>query len=181
MHFVCDADNEYWLHLASIRASYLSYSEAQAASIPEAVFTLVYMLFIIGLNAFIIGTLTLVVMKNDERTGQYRQRASNLKQNSSVNGIRPVSLSVRLALCSSISALNEFNLIHKQCICTSNVGFALLKRGCSYCIYTLVEIKKRVASAILEVIREYIMDLSEREETMGFGHAETKGRNARAP
>jgi hypothetical protein len=51
---------------------------------------LIYMLFIIGLNAFIIGTLTLVVMKNDERTGQYRQRASNLKQYSSVNGIKPV-------------------------------------------------------------------------------------------
>lgn len=78
------------LYWAVTTVATVGYGDFHAASIPEAIFTLIYMLFIIGLNAFIIGTLTLVVMKNDERTGQYRQRASNLKQYSSVNGIKPI-------------------------------------------------------------------------------------------
>ncbi len=43
-----------------------------------------------GFNAYIVGTITLVVMKGDERTGHYRQRASNLKQYSKVNSIPKV-------------------------------------------------------------------------------------------
>lgn len=43
-----------------------------------------------GFNAYIVGTITLVVMKGDERTGHYRQRASNLKQYSKVNTIPKV-------------------------------------------------------------------------------------------
>jgi hypothetical protein len=37
-----------------------------------------------------IGTITLVVMKGDERTGYYRQRANNLKQYSKVNNVPKV-------------------------------------------------------------------------------------------
>lgn len=36
------------------------------------------------------GTITLVVMKGDERTGNYRQRANNLKQYSKVNNVPKV-------------------------------------------------------------------------------------------
>jgi hypothetical protein len=43
-----------------------------------------------GFNSYIIGTITLVVMKGDERTGYYRQRANNLKQYSKVNNVPQV-------------------------------------------------------------------------------------------
>ena len=43
-----------------------------------------------GFNSYIIGTITLVVMKGDERTGHYRRCANNLKQYSKVNSVPKV-------------------------------------------------------------------------------------------
>lgn len=39
----------------------------------------VFLLFNIALGAYILGTITLLVVKNDERTGRYRDLSSNLK------------------------------------------------------------------------------------------------------
>lgn len=38
-----------------------------------------FLLFNIALGAYILGTITLLVVKNDERTGRYRDLSSNLK------------------------------------------------------------------------------------------------------
>jgi Ion channel len=102
----------------------VGYGDFHAASMPEAIFNLVFMLFTIGalgylwwhawlvrefasqqasyfrrqeagvlsagFNSYIIGTITLVVMKGDERTGHYRRCANNLKQYSKVNSVPKV-------------------------------------------------------------------------------------------
>jgi hypothetical protein len=39
----------------------------------------VFLLFNIALGAYILGTITLLVVKSDERTGRYRDMSSNLK------------------------------------------------------------------------------------------------------
>lgn len=39
----------------------------------------VFLLFNIALGAYILGTITLLVVKNDERTGRYRDLSTNLK------------------------------------------------------------------------------------------------------
>jgi hypothetical protein len=49
-----------------------------------------------GFNSYIIGTITLVVMKGDERTGHYRRCANNLKQYSKVNSVPKVKQDVSL-------------------------------------------------------------------------------------
>eukprot|EP00775_Hariotina_reticulata_P010172 gene10172-10332_t len=45
----------------------------------------VFLLFNIALGAYILGTITLLVVKNDERTGRYRDLSSNLKTYSTLN------------------------------------------------------------------------------------------------
>ncbi|KAF8054945.1 AKT1 [Scenedesmus sp. PABB004] len=46
---------------------------------PEAVFTIVYVFINIGVAAYIIGTITLLVVKGDEKTGAYRARLNVLE------------------------------------------------------------------------------------------------------
>ena len=43
------------------------------------------------LAAYILGTITMVVIKNDERTGQFRDRSGNIKAYTKVNHIPRVS------------------------------------------------------------------------------------------
>ncbi|KAK9847644.1 hypothetical protein WJX84_010180 [Apatococcus fuscideae] len=47
------------------------------------------MLFNIGLGAYLLGTITLLVVKADERTGRYRDRSANLRQFSEMTSIPP--------------------------------------------------------------------------------------------
>uniref|UniRef100_A0A383VAB8 Cyclic nucleotide-binding domain-containing protein n=1 Tax=Tetradesmus obliquus TaxID=3088 RepID=A0A383VAB8_TETOB len=49
----------------------------------------VFLLFNIALGAYILGTITLLVVKNDERTGRYRDLSSNLKTYSTLNALPP--------------------------------------------------------------------------------------------
>ncbi|KAF6256108.1 hypothetical protein COO60DRAFT_1702472 [Scenedesmus sp. NREL 46B-D3] len=49
----------------------------------------VFFLFNIALGAYILGTITLLVVKNDERTGRYRDLSSNLKTYTTLNQLPP--------------------------------------------------------------------------------------------
>jgi hypothetical protein len=40
--------------------------------VAEAVFVIVYVFINIGIGAFIVGTITLLVVRSDEKTGEYR-------------------------------------------------------------------------------------------------------------
>lgn len=50
----------------------------------------VFLLFNIALGAYILGTITLLVVKSDERTGRYRDMSSNLKTYSTLNRLPQV-------------------------------------------------------------------------------------------
>jgi hypothetical protein len=49
-----------------------------------------FMAYDIAIGAYIMGTISLLVVKADERTGQYRDRAANLKQFVQQHAIPPV-------------------------------------------------------------------------------------------
>jgi hypothetical protein len=48
------------------------YGDFHAYSVAEAAFTIVYVFINIGVAAYIVGTITLLVVKGDEKTGAYR-------------------------------------------------------------------------------------------------------------
>lgn len=48
------------------------------------------MFFNLALGAYVLGTITLLVVKHDERTGRYRDLSFNLKQYIAVNEIPEV-------------------------------------------------------------------------------------------
>lgn len=49
------------------------------------------MFFNLALGAYVLGTITLIVIKHDERTGRYRDLITHLKDYIRVNEIPPVS------------------------------------------------------------------------------------------
>ena len=49
------------------------------------------MFFNLALGAYVLGTITLIVIKHDERTGRYRDLTTHLKDYIRVNEIPPVS------------------------------------------------------------------------------------------
>ncbi len=51
-----------------------------------------YMFFNLALGAYVLGTITLLVVKHDERTGRYRDLSTNLKEYNAVNEIPEVHL-----------------------------------------------------------------------------------------
>ncbi len=61
-------------------------------SIPEALVMTIYLLFNVVLNAYILGTITMLVVKGDERSKAFRDRIANLKEFSLLNDLPDVSV-----------------------------------------------------------------------------------------
>ena len=68
----------------------VGYGDWHPATTAEMVFVTGYMIFDVFLNAYILGTITLTVIKHDERLGFYRQRCNNLKRYANINHIPSV-------------------------------------------------------------------------------------------
>ncbi|EFJ39217.1 hypothetical protein VOLCADRAFT_45039, partial [Volvox carteri f. nagariensis] len=51
-----------------------------ASTVPEAAFMVIYLLFNLFLGAYILGTVTMLVVKGDERSKAFRERMSNLNE-----------------------------------------------------------------------------------------------------
>lgn len=58
-----------------------------ASTVPESAFMIVYMLFNLVLGAYILGTVTMLVVKSDKRSKVFRDRVTNLKQFSENNSV----------------------------------------------------------------------------------------------
>ena len=69
----------------------MGYGDLSAANPAEAVWATIYMFFNLALGAYVLGTITLIVIKHDERTGRYRDLITHLKDYIRVNEIPPVS------------------------------------------------------------------------------------------
>jgi hypothetical protein len=54
------------------------------------VFVIVYMFYNLWLISYILGTITLLVVRHDERANKYRDRSENLKTYAAMNAIPPV-------------------------------------------------------------------------------------------
>ncbi|KAL3130260.1 hypothetical protein ABBQ38_008093 [Trebouxia sp. C0009 RCD-2024] len=63
----------------------VGYGDLHAYGPIEAAFILCYMLFGIILNAYILGTITLLIIKHDQQTGNYRDKTGILKDYSNLN------------------------------------------------------------------------------------------------
>jgi hypothetical protein len=57
----------------------VGYGDFRAYGIPEAVFLICYMTMNIALGAYILGTITLLVVKGDEATGKFRDKMHALE------------------------------------------------------------------------------------------------------
>ncbi|KAG2444346.1 hypothetical protein HXX76_001102 [Chlamydomonas incerta] len=60
-------------------------SSLYAGSVPEAAFMILYLLFNLFLGAYILGTVTMLVVKGDERSKQFRDRMTTLNEFSNNN------------------------------------------------------------------------------------------------
>ncbi|GFR50886.1 hypothetical protein Agub_g13176 [Astrephomene gubernaculifera] len=60
-----------------------------ASTVPEAAFMILYLFFNLFLAAYILGTVTMLVVKGDERSKQFRERMSSLNEFSKTNELPP--------------------------------------------------------------------------------------------
>eukprot|EP00884_Botryococcus_braunii_P021334 jgi/Botrbrau1/7885/Bobra.9_2s0059.2 len=65
----------------------VGYGDWHPVNAGEAVFVICYMFYNLWLISYILGTITLLVVKHDERAGKYRERSENLKNYANINGI----------------------------------------------------------------------------------------------
>ena len=79
------------LYWAITTLATVGYGDLSAANPAEAVWATIYMFFNLALGAYVLGTITLIVIKHDERTGRYRDLTTHLKDYIRVNEIPPVS------------------------------------------------------------------------------------------
>ena len=79
------------LYWAITTLATVGYGDLSAANPAEAVWATIYMFFNLALGAYVLGTITLIVIKHDERTGRYRDLITHLKDYIRVNEIPPVS------------------------------------------------------------------------------------------
>jgi hypothetical protein len=86
----CAARYIYSLYWATTTLATVGYGDFSAANPAEAVWATIYMFFNLALGAYVLGTITLLVVKTDERTGRYRDMSQNLKQYNQVNEIPQV-------------------------------------------------------------------------------------------
>ena len=64
-------------------------SSRHPVSTAECVFAILFIMINIALAAFIVGTTTLLVVRRDTQTSQYRDQAASLRTYSQVNGLPP--------------------------------------------------------------------------------------------
>ncbi len=64
----------------------MGYGDFHAASWVEALLLIVYMIINIALGAYILGTITLLVVKGDEATGKFRDKMHALEAYAQVGG-----------------------------------------------------------------------------------------------
>ncbi|CAL8465533.1 g5069 [Coccomyxa elongata] len=77
----------YSLYWAITTLATVGYGDFSAVNTAEAVWATIYMFFNLALGAYVLGTITLLVVKHDERTGRYRDLSTNLKEYINVNEI----------------------------------------------------------------------------------------------
>ncbi|CAL5221935.1 g4209 [Coccomyxa viridis] len=77
------------LYWAITTLATVGYGDLSAANPAEAVWATIYMFFNLALGAYVLGTITLIVIKHDERTGRYRDLTTHLKDYIKVNEIPP--------------------------------------------------------------------------------------------
>ena len=79
------------LYWAITTLATVGYGDLSAANPAEAAWATIYMFFNLALGAYVLGTITLIVIKHDERTGRYRDLTTHLKDYIKVNEIPAVS------------------------------------------------------------------------------------------
>lgn len=81
----------YSLYFAFSTFSGLGDSEMYPDSPSEAVFMIVYLMVNLVLAAYVLGTVTMLIVKSDKRSKVYRERVTNLHTYSTENELPTVS------------------------------------------------------------------------------------------
>lgn len=68
----------------------VGYGDVHAVNVYETMWATFYMFSNLALTAYVLGSITLIVLKGDERVGRFRDRSNNLKAYSIANDIPPV-------------------------------------------------------------------------------------------
>eukprot|EP00798_Chlamydomonas_sp_ICE-L_P017133 gene17133-23437_t len=68
----------YSLYFSITTFATVGFGDFHPYTVGECVFIIIYMFFNLAVSAYILGTITVLVMKGDERTNVYRERMSNL-------------------------------------------------------------------------------------------------------
>ena len=74
------------MHSFATAAATVGYGDFHGYGVPEAVFLICYMTMNIALGAYILGTITLLVVKGDEATGKFRDKMAALEGYAQVGG-----------------------------------------------------------------------------------------------
>ena len=84
----------------------VGYGDWFPVSVAETLWTMCYMLFNVALTAFIVGTITLLVVRRDARTSSYRERSHSLRSFAAVNQL-PEGLKASMQELLRLSFANE--------------------------------------------------------------------------
>ena len=74
----------------------VGYGDLSAANTGEAVWSTIFMFVNLALSAYILGTITLLVVRSDEKAGQYREQSNTMKSYGQLNDlpkVRPCGMS----------------------------------------------------------------------------------------
>lgn len=84
----------------------VGYGDWFPVTVAETLWTMGYMLFNVALTAFIVGTITLLVVRRDSRTSSYRERSHSLRSFAAVNQL-PEGLKASMQEHLRLSFANE--------------------------------------------------------------------------
>ena len=84
----------------------VGYGDFFPVTVAESLWTMGYMLFNVALTAFIVGTITLLVVRRDARTSSYRERSQSLRSFAAVNQL-PEGLKASMQEHLRLSFANE--------------------------------------------------------------------------
>lgn len=89
----------------------VGYGDVSACNTGEAIWSSIFMFVNLALSAYILGTITLLVVKSDEKAGEYREQSNSMKQYGALNDLPQVRV-----LCAAVLHLLAADACIRACV-----------------------------------------------------------------